>query len=134
MEQNRSNPPGFNTGSDFGPTDNMSASGSMNNTGTTTCPHCGNALNQDRGLEQFLGRIGISEEMINNLRSSMQNVDVEEYLNTAREYLKTAGDKIRTSSDTAGRYAKENPGKIAAGVAVLAVGAGLLLSSLGKER
>jgi hypothetical protein len=137
MEQDRPNTSGFGTasGSDFGsPTGNSSTTGGMNNTGVTTCAHCGNAINQDRGLEQFLGRIGISEEMINNLRSSMQNVDVEEYLNTARDYLKTASDKIKGSSDKAGTYAKENPGKVAAGVAVLAVGAGLLLSSLGRDK
>jgi hypothetical protein len=135
MEQERPNPAGFNTGSDFAsPTSNTSSTGGINNTGVTTCPHCGNSISQDRGLEQFLGRIGISEEMITNLRASMQNVDVDEYLNTAREYLKTAGDKLRTSSDKAGSFAKENPGKIAAGVAVLAVGAGLLLSSLGRDK
>ena len=34
--------------------------------------------------------------MITDLKSSMQNVDIEEYLNTARDYLKTAGDKVKT--------------------------------------
>jgi hypothetical protein len=56
----------------------------------------------------------------------MQNVDVEEYLNTARDYLRTGGDKAKS-------FAKENPGKVAAGVAVLAVGAGLLLSALKRD-
>jgi len=64
--------------------------------------------------------------MISNLKSSMQNVDVEEYLNTAREYLRSGSDKART-------YAKDNPGKVAAGVAVLAVGAGLLISALNRD-
>ena len=95
-----------------------------------TCAHCGQPLNQNAGIEQFLGRIGISDEMINNLKTQMQNVDLEEYLNTARDYLRTAQDKVKDSSDKATRYAKENPGKVAAGVAVLAVGAGLLLNSL----
>jgi hypothetical protein len=91
-----------------------------------TCQHCGQPLNRNSGLEQFLGRIGISDDMINNLRNSMQNVDVEEYLNTAREYLRTSGDKAKA-------FTKENPGKVAAGVAVLAVGAGLLISALNRE-
>ena len=126
---------GTSTGSDTGtPTGNTGATGGMNNAGVTTCAHCGAAINQDRGLEQFLGRIGISEEMITNLRASMQNVDVEEYLNTAREYLKTAGDRVKSTSGKATTYAKDHPGKVAAGVAVLAVGAGLLLSSLGREK
>jgi hypothetical protein len=98
--------------------------------GTEVCAHCGQTIGQNIGLEQFLGRIGISEDMINNLKTQMQNVDVEEYLNTAREYLKTAGDKVKDGSDKATKYAKDNPGKVAAGVAVLAVGAGLLLNSL----
>ena len=89
-----------------------------------TCDHCGQPLN--RGLEQFLGKLGISDDMINHLRSSMDQVDVEEYLNTARDYLKTNGEKARV-------FAKDNPGKVAAGVAVLAVGAGLLISAMKRD-
>ena len=88
------------------------------------CASCGQPMN--RGLEQFLGKLGITEEMIGNLKNQMQNVDVEEYITTAREYLKTGGDKAKS-------FAKDNPGKVAAGVAVLAVGAGLLLGALRRE-
>ena len=101
---------------------NTTASDISRNTGI--CPTCGQPTN--RGLEQFLSKLGISDDMINNLKGSLQNVDVEEYLNTARGYLKDSGTK-------ATNFAKENPGKIAAGVAVLAVGAGLLISALNKE-
>lgn len=94
------------------------------NSVSDVCESCGQPLN--RGLEQFLGKLGISDEMISNLKNQMQNVDVEEYLNTAREYLRNGGDKAKT-------FAKENPGKVAAGVAVLAVGAGLLLSALKRD-
>ncbi len=88
--------------------------------GPHNCSTCGMEHGRvNRGLEQFLGRLGISEEMVNNL-------DVEEYLNTAREYLKNGSGKATS-------YAKENPGKVAAGVAVLAVGAGLLISALNRE-
>jgi ElaB/YqjD/DUF883 family membrane-anchored ribosome-binding protein len=100
---------------------------------TEVCPHCGQSMSHNRGLEEFLGKIGISDDMIKNLKTQMQNVDVEEYLNVARDYLKTATDKVKPAADKAQRYAKDNPGKIAAGVAVLAVGAGLLLNSL-RER
>ena len=105
---------------------------SATDTGATTsssfaCPHCGKSIpGVNRGLEQFLGKLGINDEMIGNLKSSIQNVDVEEYLNTAREYLRSGGDKAKS-------FAKENPGKVAAGVAVLAVGAGLLLSALNRD-
>ena len=99
--------------------------------GTEVCAHCGQPLNQSsRGLEQFLGRLGISEDMISNLKTQMQNVDVEQYLDQARDYLRMANDKVKPAADKAQRFAKENPGKIAAGVAVLAVGAGLLINSL----
>jgi hypothetical protein len=102
--------------------------GSMSSASSGYCPTCGQSRTAagNSGLEQFLGRLGISEEMITNLKSSIQNVDVEEYLNTAREYLKGGSEK-------ATNYAKENPGKVAAGVAVLAVGTGLLISALNRD-
>lgn len=98
-------------------------------TSSDTCASCGQPLRGgsiNAGLEQFLGRLGISDDMINNLKSSMANVDVEEYLNTARDYL-------RDNSGKAKEFARENPGKVAAGVAVLAVGAGLLISALNRD-
>lgn len=95
-------------------------------TGSDICPTCGSSRGASPGLEQFLGRLGISEEMVTNLKTQMQNVDVEQYINTAREYLSTGTNKATT-------YAKENPGKVAAGVAALAVGAGLLMSALNRE-
>ena len=73
-------------------------------------------------LEQLLARLGITEEMVNNLKTQFQNVELEEDLNTAREYLKESGGKATT-------YAKENPGKVAAGVAALALGAGLIYAT-----
>jgi hypothetical protein len=98
--------PGDSTGSDAG-----------------LCPHCGQSLKGGGGgLEQFLGRLGITEDMITNLKTQFQNVEIDEYLNTARDYLKDSSGKAST-------YAKENPGKVAAGVAALALGAGLLYAA-----
>lgn len=132
MDEQRTNKAGFGTqnATDSDTTFRDSNKGITSATETETCAHCGQSLNQNRGLEDFLQRIGISEEMISNLRVQMQNVDIEEYLDTAREYLKTAGGKVKETSDKATKFAKDNPGKIAAGVAVIAVGAGLLLNSL----
>ena len=118
-----------NTGFDNGPTPTSTGgTGTMASTSSGICPTCGQSKNAsaNNSLEQFLGKLGISEEMVNNLKTSMQNVDVEEYLNTARDFLKGGSDKATT-------YAKENPGKVAAGVAVLAVGAGLLISALNRD-
>lgn len=146
MDPQNNNGVGINSGSDLGTGNpggtNLGSTGSGTGFGsaatgsdTGTCAHCGQPLGgQYKGLDQFLGKIGITEDMINNLKSQMQNVDVEEYLNTAREYLRGAGDKARTASSKATQYAKENPKAIAAGVAVLAVGAGLLINAIrGKD-
>lgn len=101
----------------------------MAGTSGTTCAACGQPLRGsaiNTTLDEFLGRLGISDEMIRNLRTSMANVDVEEYLNTARDYLQANSGKAKD-------YARENPGKVAAGVAVLAAGAGLLFSALRRD-
>ena len=104
-----------------------SASDTGSGTGTEHCPHCGQSMNKGGGLEQFLGRLGITEDMVGNLKSQFQNVDIDEYLNTARDYLKD-------SSGKAGTYAKENPGKVAAGVAALALGAGLIYAAVNRDK
>lgn len=115
---------GSSTGSSSSGTGVTSSMSGGAHTGTGTCPTCGQATGG--GLEQFLGRIGISDDMVNNLKTSFANVDIDEYLNTAREYLKDGGGKATT-------FAKDNPGKVAAGVAVLAVGAGLLINSMREK-
>lgn len=95
-------------------------------TDTGHCPTCGQST-RGGGLEQFLGRLGITDEMMNNLKGQFQNVDIDEYMNTAREYLKDGSSKATV-------YAKENPGKVAAGVAALALGAGLLYAAVNRDK
>jgi hypothetical protein len=90
------------------------------------CPTCGQSKS-GKGLEQFLGRLGISADMMNNLKGQFENVDIDEYLNTARTYLKDGTDK-------ATGFAKENPGKVAAGVAALALGAGLIYAATNRDK
>ena len=94
-------------------------------TDAAVCPTCGSS--KGKGLEQFLGRLGITDDMMNNLKGQFQNVDIDEYLNTARSYLKDGSDK-------ASSFAKENPGKVAAGVAALALGAGLIYAATNREK
>ena len=106
-----------------------STSGVGISSASETCSSCGRSMQDsgtNAGLEQFLSRIGITDEMVDKLRASVQNVDIDEYLNTARDYLKGSTDKARS-------FTKENPGKVAAGVAVLAVGAGLLIAAMKKD-
>lgn len=136
---------GFNSGSGIGTTGNVTTGPGNSGTGTSggdfstssgfnaqsstdsgICPHCGQSTS-GRGLEQFLGRLGITEDMVNNLKGQFQNVDIDEYLNTARSFLKDGSSK-------AGVYAKENPGKVAAGVAALALGAGLIYAAVNRDK
>jgi hypothetical protein len=112
-----------NTGFGVNSASELSSTG----TGTGTCATCGQSLRGSGGLEQFLGRLGITDDMIDALKSQFQNVDVDEYLNTARDYLKNGSNKATT-------YTKDNPGKVAAGVATLALGAGLLYAALNRDR
>lgn len=98
--------------------------GVASGTDSGVCPTCGHS--KGGGLEQFLGRLGITDEMVNNLKGQFQNVDIDEYLSTARTYLKDGSDKATS-------FAKENPGKVAAGVAALALGAGLIYAAT-KEK
>lgn len=114
-------------GAATGPTSNSEiGSGGGTSTGSEDqyCAHCGQELGGGKGLEQFLGRLGISGDMFNNLKGS---VDIDEYLNTARDYLKGGSTKVTT-------YTKENPAKVAAGVAALALGAGLIYAAVNRNR
>lgn len=90
------------------------------------CPTCGWS-HSSSGLEQFLGRLGISEDMVDNLRGQFRNADIDEYLNAARAYLVDGSGKATT-------YARENRGKVAAGVAALALGAGLIYAAMNRDR
>lgn len=131
------------TNSDWGTgsTGSMGGAGTTGTTGTAStggfgvssatdtghCPTCGQSVRGGTGLEQFLGRLGITDDMINNLKNQFSNVDIDEYLDTARDYLKDGSNKATA-------YAKENPGKVAAGVAALALGAGLLYAAVNRDK
>jgi len=127
MDQDTPMNTGFGSGTGLGSNTGSTGSAGFGTSSASdvapgVCPTCGHNASAP-GLEQFLGKLGISDDMIRNLKSSIDNMEVEEYLNTAREYL-------RSGSNKAASFAKENPGKVAAGVAVLAVGAGMLINSL----
>src|SRR5437868_7188845 len=72
-------------------------------TAASTCAACGQSLRgsgTNNAIEELLGRLGLSDEMIDNLRTSMANIDIEDYLDTARQYL-------RANSGKAKEYARE---------------------------
>lgn len=112
-----------------GSSDNETGTGAfgVNATEQDPCPSCGRSTSRNGGLQQLLGRLGISEAMVRNLETQFQDVNLDEYLDTARMYLKDGGAKATT-------YARENPGKVAAGVAAVAVGAGLLIAKMKSDR
>jgi hypothetical protein len=118
---------GFGTGTtpDNSAANSGSSFGVTSATESAACPTCGHS--KSAGLEQLLGRLGINEEMVSNLKGQFQNVDIDEYLNTARDYLKDGSNKAST-------YAKEHPGKVAAGFAALALGAGLLYAASNRDK
>lgn len=116
---------GTNTGSSMGGTSSGTSSMSSAPGETEICEHCGAPLTSTSGVEQLLARLGLSDDMVNKLKSATANIDIDEYVGTAREYLKNSTDKAKT-------YTKENPGKVAAGVAVLALGAGLIVNAMRK--
>src|SRR5687768_15593952 len=64
---------GTGTGGDFS---TKSTFGTQSATDDAICPHCGQS--KSKGLEQFLGRLGINDEMLSNLKSQFQNVDIDE--------------------------------------------------------
>ncbi|HEX8172184.1 MAG TPA: hypothetical protein VF824_16740 [Thermoanaerobaculia bacterium] len=119
------------SGSGMGSMGSSGGLGSGGGIGTTSatdggvCPTCGHS--SGNGLEQFLGRLGITDDMVSNLKGQFANVDIDEYLNTAREYLKGGSTKATA-------YAKDNPGKVAAGVAALALGAGLIYAAVNRDK
>ncbi len=119
---------GWNTGSTGTGTDTATSGGYNASSATDSgiCATCGQPTNR-AGFEQLLGRLGITDEMINNLKTQFQNVDLDEYFNHARDYLKNSGNKAQS-------YAKENPGKVAAGVAALALGAGLIYAAVNRDK
>ncbi|HJQ38087.1 MAG TPA: hypothetical protein VKB93_13200 [Thermoanaerobaculia bacterium] len=135
MDENPNTGWNSGTGSTGTPTDTAS-SGSFGTTGggynatsatdSGICATCGQPTNR-AGFEQLLGRLGITDEMINSLKTQFQNVEFDEYFNTARDYLKNGSTKAQS-------YAKENPGKVAAGVAALALGAGLIYAAVNRDK
>jgi hypothetical protein len=101
---------GFTSATDSG----TPSTGSSTGTSSGVCASCGQPIGANRTLEQVLDKLGLKD------------IDLEEYLNTARDYLKSGTNKATS-------YAKENPGKVAAGAAVVAIGAGLLIAALNRE-
>jgi hypothetical protein len=69
----------------------------------------------------MLAKLGISDEAIAKMRSSLENLDFEAYFGQAKEYLTRNATKARD-------YAKENKKTVAAAVGAVALAAGVLIA------
>lgn len=103
--------------------------GSMGEVGTSGS--AGGSITDDQGLSagivSVLEKFGVGENQINAVRDTLKNVNIDQQLDKAKEQVTDSLNKARD-------YAKQNPGAVLAGVAVLVIGAGLLASSMKKDR
>lgn len=79
------------------------------------------------GIVSVLEKFGVGENQINAVRDTLKNVNIDQQLDKAKEQVTESLNKARD-------YAKQNPGAVLAGVAVLVIGAGLLAASTRKDR
>jgi hypothetical protein len=78
------------------------------------------------GIVTLLEKFGVNESQISSVRESLEKANVDQALDKAREQVNDAVGKART-------YAKQNPGAVLAGIAVLVVGAGLIAGAALKR-
>lgn len=115
---------GMGSGSMAGGSDALSGSGTS---GITSATEGGDALGLSAGIVSVLEKFGVGESQINAVRDTLKNVNIDQQLDRAKEQVTDSLNKARV-------YAKQNPGAVLAGVAVLAIGAGLLAASVKKDR
>jgi hypothetical protein len=88
------------------------------------CPTCGEqhaAGTTEAGFEAMLGKLGLSDDAIAKMRTSLENLDMEAYFNHAKEYLGRQAVKARD-------YTREHKAAVGAAVGVAAVAAGVLIA------
>jgi len=89
------------------------------------CASCGERHvkgSDAQGFDKILSTVGLNDAAIEKMRASIENLDLDSYFNQAKEYL---GD----SATKAKQYAKDNKTLIGAALAVVAVGAGVLIAA-----
>lgn len=120
----------------FGVTDasDLSASGTSSDTKTTSresheCTHCGQSHVKGsdlQGFDKILGSVGINEQAIQKMRESLENLDLDGYFTQAKEYFGDSATKAKS-------FAKDHKAIIGAALAVVAVGAGVLIATKSKS-
>lgn len=79
------------------------------------------------GVLSLLERFGVTESQLSAVRDTLKNVNLEESLDKAKEQVSESMTKARD-------YARQNPGAVAAGLAVLVIGAGLLAGAAMRNK
>lgn len=97
------------TTSDFGTTSAMETSGGLSS-----------------GIVSVLEKFGVNEEQLNSVRETLKNVNIDQSLERAKEQVTESITKAR-------EYAKRNPAAVAAGLAVLVIGAGLIAAAASRR-
>jgi hypothetical protein len=75
----------------------------------------------------LLEKMGVQQEQINTVREALQNANVDESLEKAKEQVTETFGKARD-------YAKQNPKAVIAGLAVVAIGAGLITAAAKRNK
>lgn len=115
---------GFSSGtSGFGDRPNEGDTASLLNENLS-----GDKLGDTKSFERVLKDLGIPDSTVEKMRESIENLDLENYFNQAKDYLKDATAKAKT-------IAKDNKAIVAGALAVVTIGAGVLLAiSRGKDK
>ena len=87
------------------------------------CSTCGeqHIAPSEAGLEKMLSKLGMSDEVIGRMRTSLENLDFEAYFAQARDYMSRNATRAK-------EYAKENKKTVAAAVGAVALAAGVLIA------
>lgn len=121
MDENRTDQQNIGTSGSFGTTGGDT--GATDNVGSNFAAESATDAPAESGLTSsvvsILERFGVGEPQVNAVREALKNVNVDQQLDRARE-------QVNDSINKAKQYARQNPGAVLAGVAVLVIGAGLI--------
>lgn len=121
---------GVTEGSDLGGSSGRSAGGLSTGDSLGSdiesheCSHCGSQHvkgSETQGFDKILNAVGINDQAIQKMRESLENLDLDSYFTQAKEYLGESATKAKS-------YAKDHKSIIGTALAVVAVGAGVLIA------
>ena len=115
------------------PTTNPSGTSGMSDSSSLTSSSFGTTEANETAAGGFsasvvnlLERFGVDESQLNSVRDTLKNVNLDQSLERAKETVTDSIGKAR-------EYAKKNPAAVAAGLAVLVIGAGLIAAAATRK-